>query len=199
LCEAQFDRMRLACQGHSSQHFSAMRFDVSAQIGKCPAHAHEVVHHDVFRSGLNRTVEFRLSRKTRKAICSGMGNDIHLNHAAINSPVQPLRQLVGKNFGNGVYPVLFVSVRTDQNGMMSPQQRGKSVNLQWVERITHQNVRSNRIARFRRPIVRVLFNSGLAGVYQHVREIFPRSSWRFHAANSITCKQTIFPQGTCHG
>jgi len=190
--------MRLACQGHGSQYFAAVRFDVTAQVGECSAHTDEIVRHDVLRPALNCTVEFCLARKPRKAVCASMGNDIHLNHAAIHFPTKTQRQRVGKNLRYGVHPVLFVGVRTDQNRLMSGQQRGECINLHQIERVTHQIIRSNRIAGFCCPIMRVLFNGGLAGVYQHVREIFPRHSWRFHAANSITSKQMTFQQGICH-
>jgi len=108
--------MRLACQDHGSQYLAAVCFNVTAQIGQCSAHSDEIIHHDVIRAHLNSAIKFRLARKARKTICPGVGNDIHLYHAAIHLPSKPLRQFVGKYFRYGIHPVLLISVSANQDG-----------------------------------------------------------------------------------
>ena len=175
-----------------------MRFNMPAQIGKRAAHADKIIDHDVLSFWLNCAVELGLSRQTRETIRTRVRNNIHLNHATVHVPVQPLRQFIGKHFGYGIHPVLLISVGTHQDGLMPSQQRGKRVCLQQIKRIAHQIIRSDRIARFGRPIMRMLFNAGFTGVYQHVRKISPRCPWWFHAPNSITTHLTNFLPDTYH-
>lgn len=189
--------MRLACQGYGSQYLASMRFDVTTQVGKRSTHADEIIHQDIFRTGLDGPVKFWLARKPREAIRSGVGNDVHLHDPAIHFPSQTPCQFVGEYFRNRIYPVFFISVSADQNGAMSGQQLGKSVSLRGIECAAYQKVGGSRIARFGLPVKRVLLNGGFAGVYQHVRKISPRHPWRFHAADFTTAVATFFLDPLC--
>ena len=78
--------MRFACQGYRSQHCPAMRFDISAQIGECAAHAYEIIYHNVLGTLPDYSIKFRLTGQPRESVCPSVRNDIYLNHTTINFP-----------------------------------------------------------------------------------------------------------------
>lgn len=163
-----------------------MRLDVATQVRQRAAHADKIIHHDVFRTGLDGAVELRLSRQSRKTIGTRVGDDVDLNHATIHFPAQSCSQRIGERLGNGIDTVPLVSMGANQDGVMSGKHCGESFNLRGINHSAHQQVGGNGIACFCMDIERMPLDPRFLGMDQDIGKIAPRAARRLHRSDGST-------------
>lgn len=172
--------MGFARQGDSGQYLATMRLDMTAQVRERATHTDEIIHQHIIGSGKNRSVELGLPCEPGETIRAGVPNHVNLYHARIDRPPQPFAQLVSKNLGYGIDPFALKRVGADQYRLVSLQHPAKRFHLLRVQRVPNQMHCGHCIATLSRPVGRVLFDGGFAGVNQHIGEIMPVGSRRFH-------------------
>lgn len=163
-----------------------MRLDVATQVRQRTAHANEIIHHDIFCTGLDGTIKFGLSCQSRKTIGTGVGHDVDLNHAAIHLPPQTCSQRIGERLGNGIDATSLVSMGAHQDGLVSGKHRGERFNLRSVNRRAHQQVGGNGITGFCMGIERMLLDQRFLGMDQDIGKFAPRAARRLHRVDGST-------------